>query len=268
MLPGPTHSVCYDAAVSFRLIIAIAAVSLAAVGGFLFLTRTPAPTPERPHSSHASPHKPSGRAPQADSAQPSAVVTPPARRPHASKTEPPPAAVPAEAAAPTLATLHITSDVPGAQVFLDHTFIGAAPITASDVRPGPHRLNVSATGYEGFADSIDVVPGPREIAVRFKEITLMAHIDVVHKHTFGSCKGTLSATPQGIRYDTSNTGDAFTSPLTDLVTFEMSYLEKNLKIKLKNGKLFNFTDPDGNADRLFVFLGDVSKVRDRLRKGE
>lgn len=252
---------------SFRLILAIAAVSIAAVGGFLFLTRTPSPPPERPRTAHTLPHKPAPPASAEESPQPSAVVTPPARRPHTPRIEEP-AAAPAEAAAPTTGTLHITSDVAGAQVFLDHTFVGAAPVTASDVQPGPHRLNVSAMGYDGYAESIDVVPGPREIAVRFKEITLNAHIDVVHKHTFGSCKGTLWATPQGIRYDTSNTGDAFTGPLTDLATFETSYLEKNLKIKLKNGKLFNFTDPDGNADRLFVFLRDVSRVRDRLRKGE
>jgi hypothetical protein len=127
---------------------------------------------------------------------------------------------------------------------------------------------VSATGYEGYADSIDVVAGPREIAVRFKAITLRAQIDVVHKHTFGSCKGTLSATPDGLKYDGSNSGDAFTSPLVDLMGFDVNYLDKTLKLQLKGGKSFTFTDPEGNADHLFVFHRDVSKVRDRLRKGE
>ena len=42
---------------------------------------------------------------------------------------------------------------------------------------------------------------------------LDASIDVVHKHRMGSCKGRLTATPQGIRYDTTDKGDAFTSPL-------------------------------------------------------
>ena len=54
----------------------------------------------------------------------------------------------------------------------------------------------------------------------------------------------------------------------DLGTFEVDYLEKNLKIKLKNGKQLNFTDPEGNADRLFVFHRDVEKARERIRKGD
>ena len=48
----------------------------------------------------------------------------------------------------------------------------------------------------------------------------------------------------------------------------MNYLEKTLKVKLKGGKSFTFTDREGKADRLFVFQRDVSKVRDRLRKSE
>ena len=76
------------------------------------------------------------------------------------------------------------------------------------------------------------------------------------------------ATPQGIRYETSNRGDAFTSPLLDLETFQVDYLEKNLRVKLPKGRQFNFTDPEGNADRLFVFHRDVEKARERLRKGD
>ena len=48
----------------------------------------------------------------------------------------------------------------------------------------------------------------------------------------------------------------------------MDYLEKNLKVKIKGGKQFNFTDPNGNADTLFVFQRDVEKARQRLLKGE
>ena len=95
-----------------------------------------------------------------------------------------------------------------------------------------------------------------------------AKADVVHKHGIGSCRGTLVATPQGLRYDTTNKGDAFTSALTNLETFEVDYLEKNLKVKIKGGKQYNFTDPNGNADTLFVFQRDVEKARQRLLKGE
>jgi hypothetical protein len=48
----------------------------------------------------------------------------------------------------------------------------------------------------------------------------------------------------------------------------VDYLEKRLRLKLQKGKRYEFTDPDGNADRLFVFHRDVEKARDRLKKGD
>ena len=62
--------------------------------------------------------------------------------------------------------------------------------------------------------------------------------------------------------------DAFTAPLTALDRFEVDYLAKNLKVKLLKGKRYDFTDPDGNADRLFVFQRDVEKARERLKNGD
>ncbi len=165
-------------------------------------------------------------------------------------------------------TLRIDSDVPGAQVFIDRQFVGAAPVTTSEVKPGTHQINVSAAGYDGYAQSIDVSPGPREIMVRFKEVRLDTKAEVVHKHGIGSCRGTLVATAQGLRYDTTNKGDAFAVPLANLEVFQIDYLEKNLKVKIKGGKQYNFTDPEGNADHLFVFQRDVDKARQRLLKGD
>ena len=164
--------------------------------------------------------------------------------------------------------LRIESDVPGAQVFIDRQFVGATPVTAENVRPGTHQLNVSAEGFEGIAETIDVEPGPRDVLIRFRDVRLDAKIDVVHKHRIGSCKGRLIATPNGIRYETQDKDDSFSAALLDLETFQVDYLEKNLRIKLRRGKQFNFTDPSGSADRLFVFHRDVEKARERLRKGD
>jgi hypothetical protein len=47
----------------------------------------------------------------------------------------------------------------------------------------------------------------------------------------------------------------------------VNYLDKNLKVKIKGGKQYNFTDPMGNADSLFVFQRDVDKARQRLLNG-
>ena len=167
-----------------------------------------------------------------------------------------------------MGTLRIEADVPNAQVFIDRQFIGTAPVTAEGVKPGTHQLNVSAEGFEGIARTIDVEPGPRDVAIRFKEVRLNATIAVVHKHRMGSCKGELVATAQGLRYDTDDKDDRFTSTLADLETFLVDYQDKNLKVKVWKGKQYNFTDPDGNADRLFVFQRDVDKARQRLSKGD
>jgi hypothetical protein len=104
------------------------------------------------------------------------------------------------------------------------------------------------------------------LAQRYKDVALDASVDVVHKHGMGSCQGRLAADVQGLRYETSNKGDAFTIAFADLESFDVDYLQKNLRVKRKGGKTWNFTDPSGNADKLFVFHRDVAKARDRLGK--
>ena len=215
-------------------------------------------------------------APKAVDAPPATTPAPepdaprrPTRRAAAPKPDATPTPAPAAADAPAdEATLRIDSDVPGAQVFIDREFIGPAPVTAQHVKPGSHRINVSAPGYEGVADTIDVTAGSREITIRLKDIRLDATLDVVHKHRMGSCKGRLTATPQGIRYETTDKDDGFRATLLEMETFDVDYLKKNLRVKLRKGKQYDFTDPEGNADRLFVFHRDVAKAADRLRKGD
>jgi hypothetical protein len=158
--------------------------------------------------------------------------------------------------------------VPGAQVFIDRRFIGATPVTARDLTPGTHQLNVSADGFEGIARSIDVEPGPRDLTVSFREVRLDAAADVVHKHRLGSCTGRLVASAAGLRYDTANAEDGFTIAFGDLEVFRVDYQERNLRVKVRKGREYNFTDPDGNADRLFVFHRDVESARARLAKGD
>ena len=254
-------------------VLVIASVLAIAVGGafstyVLFRDRAPA----APQSSDTSKPSRDSNAPRssANSAASRPEATTAAPRTPRRSTAPAPAPVspaPVERA-PELGTLRIEADVPNAQVFFDRQFIGTAPVTAANVKPGPHTLNVSAEGFDGIAQTIDVEPGPREIAVRFREVRLNSTLAVVHKHRVGSCKGQLVATPQGIRYETDEKDDRFTAPLADLEQFAVDYLDKNLKIKLRKGKQYNFTDPDGNADRLFVFQRDVEKARQRLAKGD
>ncbi|MFN7980500.1 MAG: PEGA domain-containing protein [Vicinamibacterales bacterium] len=252
--------------------VAVAALVLGA-GVYLLMPSAPKPAPEADSAAARPAPAPAPRPRATPAPAPAPAPAEPARpreaRPRTPAPAPEPAApAPAEAPAADAVTLRIETDVPDAQVFVDRNFLGKSPVTTTEVKPGTHQLNVSATGFDGVAQSIDVKPGSQQITVKLREVKLNAAIDVVHKHRMGSCKGRLIATPQGLRYDTTDKDDAFRTPLMDMETFEVDYLEKNLRIKLKGGKSFNFTEPSGNADKLFVFQRDVQKARERLKKGD
>lgn len=255
------------------LIFVVALVAaLVVVGGYLLMRPTPAPSESASAPASVPPPVPAPTVQPRPSPEPPAAA-PPTRRseprrpaaPAAPEATPEPAVV---APPPDLVTLKVDSDVPGAQVFVDRVFLGKTPLTTTDVKPGSHRLNVSAPGYDGVARDIDVAPGSREITVNLREVKLDVSLDVVHKHRMGSCKGRLVATPAGLRYETDDKDDMFKTTLADLETFQIDYLEKNLRIKPKQGKRYDFTDPEGNADHLFVFHRDVEKARERLKKGD
>lgn len=159
--------------------------------------------------------------------------------------------------------LRVDSDVPGAQVFLDHKAVGRTPVEL-EVAEGSHRLNVSADGYEMFAEDVDVVSGRREVAVRFKEVRLDASVDVVHKHGVGSCQGRLGATPAGIRFEASRPEDSFAAPLDALQRLEVDYLAKTLRVGVRGGRTYNFTTREPSADALLAFQKKVEDARRRL----
>ena len=154
----------------------------------------------------------------------------------------------------------IDSDVPGASVFVDQEYLGTTPLETTRLSPGSHRLAVEAEGYEMYSETIEVAPDSAEIVVRFKEVRLDERIDVVHKHGIGSCRGQLIATLDGLRYETDHKDHGFAVPLDEMTRFEVDYLKKNLRIDVR-GKKYNFTEPTGDADVLFVFHKQVEKVR-------
>lgn len=178
-----------------------------------------------------------------------------------------PAPVATEPAAPTLASLTLESDVPGASVFIDRQFVGNTPLTLDRLEPGTRRLQLSATGFDSVQKSIDLVPGPNKVTVRLKEVILNTRVPVVHKHRMGSCEGTLAATVEGFKYVTSHKDDSFTLAYAQAEQLTIDYLEKNLRLKQKGGKTWNFTDKKDNADALFVFHRDVEAARRKLADG-
>ena len=218
------------------------------------------PAPSKPAASTSAPDRSVAPVPKTTAAAEKAPAPSVRVTPRAKVAAP---ITPVEAPA-TGGLLHIDSDVAGAQVFIDRQYVGVTPLTAPNVSTGTHQINISAPGYSGIAQSVDVEPGPRDFLFRFKEVRLDAAIDVVHKHRIGSCKGRLVATPQGLRYETTDKNDAFTASLTNLERFDVDYLAKTLHVKPAKGKQYDFTDPEGNADRLFVFHRDVDAARKKL----
>jgi len=175
---------------------------------------------------------------------------------------PSPASSRARAAAPP--GLTVEADVPEADVFVDRVFRGKAPVTLDDVAPGPHRINVSAEGFDGYAETVEVTGGPQTVSVRFKQVRLAASVDVVHRHGIGSCRGRLSATPAGLRYAPTKGDDGFDVPLAAVERLDAEYMKKSLVVKLRGGRTYNFTEPRGNADALLAFQQAVAKAQARL----
>ena len=232
---------------------------LAAGAGIYYVSRQPAAPPATPKAAPERP-RPSARREPAPRREAPAAAERPAHEAKPAETAPAETAPPAR----TGGVLRVRSDVPGAAVFLDRKFLGNTPLDVDGLASGSHRLNVSVEGYEGHAQAIEIGETPAEVEIRFKDVRLNASVPVVHKHGVGSCSGKLVADTSGLRYETSNAGDAFTMAFADVDTFAVDYLKKNLRVKKRGGRTWNFEDPNGQADPLFVFHRDVDKARARL----
>jgi hypothetical protein len=224
----------------------------------------------RPPAEHPVPAPATAAVPKPDIQEapaPSEPVTPPTPRPSRSAhpETPEPASTPPRVAAAAKPTLHVSSDVDGAHVFVDRRYVGKTPLDTSEVTPGRHQVNVSADGYDGVSESVNVAEsGNTALHVSLKAVRLDASVAVVHKHALGSCEGTLRADPDGLRYETANAPDAFSMSLPDLEVFSTDYAQKTLKVKKRGGKTWNFTTKAPNADPLVSFQQAVDHARQTL----
>ena len=253
--------------------IAIGVVALlVAAAAIVFIATREAPAPEAPAVVTSAPSTAPPAAAPAPATEPTAapepapVTPPPAKKAPAAKKMAP--ADPAASTAATLATLILDTDVPGASVFIDREYVGTTPLRLAKLEPGVKQLKLTADGHEGIERSVDLTAGDNPLTLRFREVRLNKRIPVAHKHGMGGCEGTLVATIDGLAYETSNKGDAFNLPYAQVESFTVDYLEKNLKMKQKGGKTWNFTDKNAsNADALFVFHRDVEAARKKLADG-
>ena len=241
------------------------AFGVALVGVVLALSlrhnmRGPEPAPAPAATEPATP-PPAATAPTTPAETPPAPSTA-SPRPRAPRT--PTAATPETAPAPaaTGVVLQVQSDVAGASVFVDREYVGTTPLTLQNLTTGSKRINVTAEGHEGYSDTIELTAGTNNVNVEFRRVRLNASVPVVHKHGMGSCQGTLSASVRGFTYDSTNKGDAFVVTFDEIDQFDVDYMKKNLRIRRRGGKTWNFTND--SADALFVFHRDVAKAREKL----
>lgn len=237
-------------------------IATGGVGGYWYLSRT-GDEPDvdaRPAPTASAPVRPADPAPP-----PVPRSAPP---PVEAKPSPPPPELAEAPPAPTPPStrLRITSDVPGADVFIDREYAGKTPFDSADVEFGRHRVNVSAPGYDGFSQDVEVGDTLTELDVAFRVVRLDQRASVIHKHRFGDCSGELMADIEGIRYQTDD-DDAFSVTFGEIEEFTVDYLEHNLRLKVRNGRTYNFTDGEPNADKLFVFHKEVDEARARLSAG-
>jgi hypothetical protein len=219
----------------------------------------PAPTASAPTAAPPAAATPATPPAEAPSAAPSTANARP-RAPRTPSATPSPE--PSGAAAATGVILQVQSDVAGASVFLDREYVGTTPLTLQNLTTGTKRINVTAEGHDGYVDTIDLTEGTNKVNVEFRRVRLNASVPVVHKHGMGSCQGTLAASVRGLTYDTANKGDAFVLTFDEIDQFDVDYMKKNLRIRRRGGKTWNFTNE--SADALFVFHRDVAKAREKL----
>lgn len=225
--------------------------------------------PRTPPASTVQPEPPVATAPvPAETPSEAPAPAPRETRPARPVPAPPPAEPsppPVEAPRPEPRVLRVTGDVPGADVFVDRTFVGKAPFETRNISAGPHQINVSAPGFDGVSQRVEVAEaGTTEMTFSLKAVRLDASVDVVHRHALGSCEGRLSATPEGLRYTPREGRDGFVTALGALEEFAVDYQEKRLRVKIKGGRTFNFTTRASSADPLLVFHRDVEKAREKL----
>ncbi len=248
---------------SRRLPVGLMVLAGSVLASFTWWWSTRPPTPVEPV---AAPTVASEPAPATETAATAPEAAP--AKPSSAKPRPTPAVPEPEAPAPAPPAgplLRVTGDVAGADVFIDRTFVGKTPFESRGVVAGSHQINISKEGFDGVSRKVEILAdAPTEVTFALKAVTLDAGVDVVHKHRLGSCEGRLTATVAGLRYQPKSGDDAFDTPLSSLETFTVEYREKQLKLKIKGGKSYNFTTKAANADSLFVFHRDVEKARAKL----
>jgi hypothetical protein len=67
-----------------------------------------------------------------------------------------------------------------------------------------------------------------------------------------------------VRYTAAKGDDGFDVPLSSVERLDADYLKKQLTVKLRGGRTYNFTEAGGHADALVGFQQSVARAQSRL----
>jgi serine/threonine protein kinase len=151
----------------------------------------------------------------------------------------------------------IVQTVPGAQVSLDGQAVGQAGANGRlEIAPAPagdHTLEITAKPYADFKEKLTLSPGGTSTITP----SLMASMPVTHKHTRGSCEGTLLVGQGRVQYKTSDGNDSFDYPLSWLEEagsaeggkgFFLDFAGAKHRFGFGGGKHYVFLAPAADAD--------------------
>jgi hypothetical protein len=120
----------------------------------------------------------------------------------------------------------------------------ATPSEPTDVRPAPPS-----------------VPTPSKSPTQAEAVRFDVAVPAVHKHRLGSCEGTLRASSAGLSYNTTNRDDAFRLPFAEVDQFEFEAERRNLRVRQRGGRTWNFTSRGDDIAALGVFARQVERGR-------
>jgi hypothetical protein len=142
----------------------------------------------------------------------------------------------------------------------------AAP-PASTVDTAPSGGSANAPTPAGVGSGSTATPATRAPAVSRAPVTAStssttgAEVPVVHKHRFGDCEGTLRAVGGTLIYSTTHKEDGFRLAFADIEGFDVDAAAKNLRIRRRGGRTWNFTTRSESATALVAFHTAAARAR-------
>ena len=154
------------------------------------------------------------------------------------------------------------------EVFIDRRYAGTTPFESYEVEPGRHRINVSAPGYEGHAEDVEITAELTAVDVRFRQNPAgPAHPGRPQAPFRPTARATSWPRRAGSPTRPTTTTRSRCA-WTDSRSSRSTTWRTTCGSRCGADGPTNFTDGEENADTLFVFHRAVEEARGRLARGE